>query len=104
MDASRRARLKDELFGEHLHVMYVDGDRKGDQLTAELKHFVDCVRTGRTPRVTGEDGREALALAERILTSVRQHSWDGSEDGPTGPNGMPRPRGWLFDIPRSEAA
>ena len=75
-----------------------------DQLTAELRHFVDCVRTGRRPRVTGEDGREALALAERVLASVRSHSWDGRADGPTGPTKMPRPAGWLFDVPRSEAA
>jgi predicted dehydrogenase len=104
MDAAAKARLKDEVFGRHLQVMNVDGDRKGDQLTAELRHFVDCVRTGRRPRVTGEDGREALALAERVLASVRSHAWDGHADGPVGPNRMPRPAGWLFDVVRSEAA
>jgi predicted dehydrogenase len=104
MDAGTKARLKDDVFGRHLQVLNVDGDRKGDQLTAELKHFVDCVRTGRQPRVTGEDGREALALAERVLSSLRQHQWEGRADGPVGPNRMPRPAGWLFDVPRSEAA
>jgi predicted dehydrogenase len=106
MDPAARARLKDEVFGRHLQVLTVDGDRTGDQLTAELRHFVDCVRTGRTPRVTGEDGRDALALAERVLASVRAHQWEGRPDGPTGPNGMPRPAGWLFaePEPRREAA
>jgi len=104
MDPAARARLKDEVFGRHLQVLNVDGDRKGDQLTAELRHFVDCVRTGRPPRVTGEDGREALALAERVLASVRTHAWEGRADGPVGPNRMPRPAGGLFDLPRSEAA
>ena len=52
MDAAAKARLKDEVFGRYLQVLNLDGDRKGDQLTAELRHFVDCVRTGRTPRVT----------------------------------------------------
>lgn len=104
MDANARARLKDEVFGRHLQVRYVDGDRKGDQLTSELRHFIDCVRTGRTPRVTGEDGREALAVAERILASVRCHEWEGRADGPVGPNRMPRPAGWLFEIPKAEAA
>lgn len=104
MDAAARARLKDEVFGRHLQVRYVDGDRKGDQLTSELRHFIDCVRTGRTPRVTGEDGREALAVAERILASVRCHEWEGRPDGPVGPNRMPRPAGWLFEVPKAEAA
>ncbi len=104
LDATSRARLKDEMFGRHLQVLNVDGDRKGDQLTAELRHFMDCVRTGRTPRVTGEDGREALALAERVLDSVRAHQWEGRPEDSVGPNRMPRPAGWLFEVPRAEAA
>ncbi len=104
LDAAARARLKDEVFGRHLQIRYVDSDRKGDQLTSELRHFIDCVRTGRTPRVTGEDGREALAVAERILSSVRCHEWEGRADGPVGPNRMPRPAGWLFEVPKAEAA
>ena len=46
LDAAAKARLKDEVFGRYLQVLNLDGDRKGDQLTAELQHFVDCVRTG----------------------------------------------------------
>ncbi len=96
MDAGARSRLKDEVFGRYLQLLNLDGDRKGDQLTAELKHFVECVRTGRKPRVTGEDGRDALELAERVLQSVHSHRWEGSEEGPIGPVGIPKPAGWLF--------
>ncbi|MGL6095579.1 MAG: hypothetical protein ACRC7O_07270 [Fimbriiglobus sp.] len=101
MDAGQKARLKDEVFGRYLETAHVDGDRKWDQLTAELRHFVDCVRTGRRPRVSGEDGRDALALAERVLASVRAHQWEGSPGGAIGPTRMPRPAGRLFDVPRS---
>jgi predicted dehydrogenase len=106
LDPGAKARLKDEVFGRHLEVLNVDGDRRGDQLTAELRHFVDCVRTGRTPRVTGEDGRDALALAERVLASLRAHQWEGQPDGATGPNRMPEPAGRLFQSrsDQSEAA
>ncbi len=107
MDAAARARLKDEVFGRFLQVLNLDGDRKHDQLTSELKHFTDCVRTGRTPRVTGEDGRDALELAERVLAAVRAHQWDGRRDGPVGPNAMPTPAGYLFSplqVQRNEAA
>lgn len=106
MDAAAKSKLKDEVFGRYLETLYVDGDRKWDQLTAELRHFVDCVRTGQRPRVSGEDGRDALALAERIVESVRTHKWDGHADGPIGLGQLPRPAGWLFppSTQRREAA
>ncbi|VTU00835.1 udp-n-acetyl-d-glucosamine dehydrogenase : Putative dehydrogenase OS=Singulisphaera acidiphila (strain ATCC BAA-1392 / DSM 18658 / VKM B-2454 / MOB10) GN=Sinac_5599 PE=4 SV=1: GFO_IDH_MocA: GFO_IDH_MocA_C [Gemmataceae bacterium] len=96
LDAAAKARLKDEVFGRYLQVLNLDGDRKGDQLTSELKHFIHCVRTGNCPRVNGEDGRNALELAERVLTALRNHQWNGSATGPLGPNGLPEPAGFLF--------
>jgi predicted dehydrogenase len=107
MDAASKAQLKDDIFGRYLDVLHVDGDRKWDQLTAELRHFVDCVRYGRSPRVSGENGRDALALAERVLASLRSHQWEGRPDGAIGPLRMPRPAGRLFEPTRhrhSEAA
>lgn len=107
MDAVSRTRLKDELFGRYLQTMHFDGDRKWDQLTAELRHFIDCVHNGEMPRVSGEDGRDALALAERVLESVHSHSWEGADSPYNGPTGMPWPSGRLFDPPAeqdSEAA
>jgi predicted dehydrogenase len=105
MDSQSKAKLKDELFGRYMQVHNVGGDRTNDQLTSELKDFIDCVRTGRTPRVTGEDGRDALALAERVLSSVRHHAWQGHPDGAIGPANLPRPTGWLFEgHERREAA
>lgn len=104
MDAQTKARLKDEIFGRHLEVLTVGGNRKWDQLTSELRHFVECVRQNSKPRVTGRDGREALALAERILEATRNHAWTSQPDGPTGPNNMPRPAGKLFELTKIEAA
>jgi predicted dehydrogenase len=37
-----------------------------EPLARELSDFVDAVREGRPPRVTGRDGRRALALAARV--------------------------------------
>ncbi len=100
LDTAARARLKDEVFGKHLEVLGVDGDRKWDQLTSELRHFVDCVKSNSTPRVTGEDGRDALSIAHRVLASVRAHQWNGAAGGPTGPTNMPTPAGKLFESGR----
>jgi predicted dehydrogenase len=96
LDPASRARLKEELFGRYLQVLHLDGDRKEDMLTAEITHFLHCVRTGRSPRVSGRDGREALALAERVLEALRLHAWEGRPDGPVGPHQLPPPAGYLF--------
>jgi predicted dehydrogenase len=104
LDPNAREQLQDELFRKHLESQELDCNR-GDQLTNELSHFVKCVRTGKKPRVTGEDGREALALAERILDCVRKHPWDGN-GACFGTSGLPAPVGKLFEQrpPLREAA
>lgn len=38
-----------------------------EPLKRELEDFVDAIRERRAPGVTGEEGRAALALAERIV-------------------------------------
>jgi predicted dehydrogenase len=43
---------------------------RDEPLKLELADFVRAVRTGRAPRVTGEDGRRALALAQRIVAQM----------------------------------
>jgi predicted dehydrogenase len=104
MDAAKKAALKDDVFGKHLHTVELDCNR-GDQLTSELRHFIYCVRTGGRPRVAGEDGRNALALAERILEALRDHQWNGANDAQAvGVEGFPAPLGNLFEIARREAA
>lgn len=45
----------------------------GDAYTAELVHFVACVRGQAEPESTGEDGRAALALALAAMRSVEEH-------------------------------
>jgi predicted dehydrogenase len=97
------ARLRDDLFGRHFQTLSLDCNR-GDQLTRELAHFVHCVRTGTQPRVTGEDGLRALAFAERILQSLRNHHWNGQAGGPTGPRNLPTPLGPLFPPLADDAA
>ncbi|HEV3258104.1 MAG TPA: Gfo/Idh/MocA family oxidoreductase [Gemmataceae bacterium] len=103
LDAANLAMLRHELFGRHLQVRKLDCNR-GDQLTRELEHFVDCVRTGSCPRASGEDGCRAMALATRVLETIHAHRWDGSAGGPTGPLQPPIPVGRLFNAAEGEAA
>jgi predicted dehydrogenase len=43
---------------------------KGEPLGRELQDFVDAIREGREPRVTGRDGHRALTLATRVAEAI----------------------------------
>ncbi|HEY3202824.1 MAG TPA: Gfo/Idh/MocA family oxidoreductase [Thermoanaerobaculia bacterium] len=55
----------------------VDG---GEPLAREVADFVGAVRDRREPLVPGERGREALALAQRVLVAIEEHR-RGVEEG-----------------------
>jgi predicted dehydrogenase len=92
-----------DLVGGHVESLEIDCNQ-GDQLTRELQEFVTCVRTGARPRAGGTEGRDALALAERVLQSLRSHCWEGGSEGPAGPLQVPAPLGRLFQPGRSDLA
>ena len=45
---------------------------QGDALKAEIESFLNCVRTGRPPVVSGEAGLHALETAMQITEQVLQ--------------------------------
>jgi predicted dehydrogenase len=45
---------------------------KWDALEQELKSFVDCVRSRRTPVVSGREGRRALRTALAVMDQIQQ--------------------------------
>jgi predicted dehydrogenase len=94
-DAATLASYKSDLFTHHIETLEMDC-AGGDQLTAELRDFVQCVRTGTTPRVDGNAGRDAIALASLILDRLRHHEWEGDAHGPIGPWNVPAALGPLF--------
>jgi predicted dehydrogenase len=53
-----------------------------EPLRAELRSFLNCVRTRTAPRVDGAAGRRALELADRVMAGIREHAgrvqWIGS--------------------------
>ena len=47
--------------------------RKKDALKVELKSFIDCVRNGKKPVVSGHEGRQALRVALDILEKINSN-------------------------------
>ena len=79
-----RAHLKDHLFEDLLQLERHEAKER-NALLEELQDFAASIREQREPRVTGQQGREVLAVAEQILLAIGKHRWDGSNDGRIGP-------------------
>jgi predicted dehydrogenase len=88
LSAEDRAYWKEHLFDELL-VRRVHQAAAGNAIQDEQRDFVRAVREGRTPRVDGAAGRDAVAVAEMILERIDEHSWDGTPAGRHGPFAMP---------------
>ena len=83
-----KAHLKEHLLGEHLptETLCVEAT---NALVDELTDFARAIRTSTAPRVPGEAGLAAMALAGQVLERIAAHAWDGRADGPVGPLAMP---------------
>jgi UDP-N-acetylglucosamine 3-dehydrogenase len=46
---------------------------KKEPLKAELEHFVDCVKNGKEPLISGEDGLKALEIALKLIESANDN-------------------------------
>ncbi len=46
-----------------------------EPLRAEIDSFINAVRTGEPPAVTGADGLAAVTLAEDIVTALKEQEW-----------------------------
>ena len=64
----RQDTMEERIIKEELEV------HKVEPLKLELEHFVDCVRSGKKPLVTVEDGKNALEVATEILQTIKA-SW-----------------------------
>jgi predicted dehydrogenase len=51
----------------------VEAAPEGDSLAREIAAFLDCVRAGAAPRVSGRDGVAALSAALAIKRTLREH-------------------------------
>jgi len=47
---------------------------KKDPLQEEIKAFIQCVKERKQPRVSGEDGKRAVEVAEMIISSMETYS------------------------------
>jgi predicted dehydrogenase len=79
-----RTHLKEKLFESYLPLTNLPV-AEANPLADEQREFLAAIRGERRVRVSGYEGRNALDVAEHILTSIAGHRWDGSTQGSSGP-------------------
>lgn len=62
---------------EQLAMETFEQDIQGDPLTAQLTSFTNAVRQGHNPEVDATAGYTAVEAAERVVTAIRNHKWEG---------------------------
>ncbi len=72
LDADQKQYLRENLFTEFLPLEEVQVEDR-NAILDEQHDFVISIRTGQRPQVTGQQGRDALAVAERILEQIAVH-------------------------------
>jgi predicted dehydrogenase len=75
MDPMMLALQKDWITTRVLNVSEVHLEGEERPLQAELGSFLRSIAEGTPPEVSGQDGRRALELAERITAEIRAQGW-----------------------------
>ena len=88
LTATDRAYWKEHLFDELL-VRTQQNAPPVNAIQEEQRDFVRSIREGKSPRVDGAAGRDAVVVAEAILERIEEHAWDGTASGRRGPFAMP---------------
>ncbi len=71
MSVEERERVRHNLFTDMLPVSDLDVEKR-NAIQDEQADFINSIRTGRRPRVCGEQGRYCLSVAEKILDRIRE--------------------------------
>jgi predicted dehydrogenase len=75
LDPKELAARDDFVEKEMLEIVELELAGEERPLQAEVDSFLTSVREGTPPEVTGEDGRRALALADRISAEIERQAW-----------------------------
>ena len=93
LPASERMQAKERIFQDFLEPQTLEAPGR-NAILDEQNDFAISVKTGTAPVVTGEDGARAVDLANRIVSTISQHGWDGLDSKPwrVGPLATAEPR------------
>lgn len=74
--------LKDRFFSDVVPLLELPV-RDHNAILEEQGDFLSAIQEARPPIVTGQDGKRALEVAERVVQALHEHSWDQADTTPT---------------------
>ena len=80
-----QARLRENFFEDILPCRQIDVP-EGNAIRDEHADLAAAIRTGQHVQVPGTAGRDALAVAHRVVQALTNHRWNGRHPGPRGPH------------------
>lgn len=66
--------LKDSVFGKWIETETIEGN-SCDQMSLELRDFIDSITNGTQPAVTGQEALKAMQVAEQVVDSLELWSY-----------------------------
>lgn len=88
VSTDEREHLKTTLFTEVLPIEEVTVESR-NAILDEQHDFISSIRNGHSPRVTGRQAAQVLAVAEQILSKIAHHDWSGAASPQTWPRVVP---------------
>ncbi|MFO7905725.1 MAG: Gfo/Idh/MocA family protein [Planctomycetota bacterium] len=86
----QQRQVQENMFHDLLRMESVTADPV-NAILDEQRDFCRAIREGKPVRVGGEQGRDALAVAEQILSSIQSHHWNGLASDQVGPHAILAP-------------
>lgn len=79
--------IRDELFTKILPKTEIDVPTE-NAILSEQKDWIEAIRNSEPPRVSAEQGRQAVEIAQTVIDSIATHRWSAAEPQSTGPFGV----------------
>jgi len=79
-------------------------NRRGYAILNEQEDWIESIKSGTTPRVSIQQGAEAVTIADRVLDQINTHRWSDTELRMTGPTPTLEPTGIVDEVPFQEPA
>lgn len=83
----QQAFIRDELFTKILPKSEIDVPQN-NAILSEQKDWIEAIVNNESPRVTVEQGRQAVAIAQSVIDSIAAHRWSATDAQSTGPFGV----------------
>lgn len=94
----QQAWIREQLFESVLKKQQIEVPTT-NAILCEQQDWIESIRNGSTPRISVQQGSEAVAIAQSVLDQINTHRWSDTELRMTGPTPTLEPTGTVDEVP-----